>query len=281
MATVVILFLIGCVFLFAGVTKVVYSRPFIVHIRNLGILPRSLNETAASLFIQLECAIGGALVLYVFPGELIPILIGLILGLSILSAWGVASGRVDDCGCYGGWLNLSLKQSLGLNAIYLLLLIVSWRLQENDPPVLMWKVGVVVGIIILSNFLIRRSANSPLFDISPIQVGRRWQSQWVTPEYLNGDPVAYLYIFMAHRCQMCRSWQPYVTNLLGRAGMPLPVLVFPDDSGDMDIWDETIPVQKIKPVPFRYLVYRTPTAVLVKNGRIENKWVARFPEEFI
>jgi hypothetical protein len=352
--TTVILFLVGCVFLLTGVIKVVYSRPFIAHVRNLKILPRSLNEVAASLFIQLECGIGIALMMSIFTVELIPILIALILVLSILSAWGVNSGRVEDCGCYGGWLNLTLKQSLGLNFLYLLLLVISWWNLENASPVLMWKVWIIVGVIVLSNFLIRRSANSPLIDISPLRPGRRWKTKWSDFRELNGDRETRLVIFMTSRCQLCKSWEPYILNLIDQANMPLPILIFPDivarsssfhlfpllkgAVGDVDrgktnpgnfsakdtkiwdekipqkirdtkiwdekipqkirdtkiwdekipqkirdtkIWDEKIPLQIMKSGIFRYLIYQTPTAVLVRNGYVENKWVARFPEEYI
>ena len=338
--TAVILFLIGSVFLITGALKVVYSRPFIAHVRNLGILPRALNEVAASLFIQLECGIGVALILSIFTIELVPILIGLIFVLSILSAWGVISGRVQDCGCYGGWLNLTLKQSLGLNFLYLLLLVIGWWTLETGPPILMWKVWIIVGVIILSNFLIRRSANSPLIDISPLRPGRRWKTKWADLKELNGDRETRLVIFMTSRCQLCQSWEPYILNLIDQANMPLPILIFPDIAarsssfrlfpllkgavGDVDrgktnpennsakdtkiwdekipqkirdtkiwdekipqkirdtkIWDEKIPQRIMKSGIFRYLIYQTPTAVLVRNGYVENKWVARFPEEYI
>jgi len=281
MISVIASFLVGCVFLITGVAKVVYSRPFIAHIRNLGVLPRSLNEVAASLFIQLECGVGAALVLSIFPTEFLPILAGLILALSILSVWGVKSGRVENCGCYGGWVTLSLKQSLGLNILYLLLLLVSWWMQEISPPVMMWKIWVIVGLFILSNFLIRRSANSPLIDISPIRSGRRWQPKWSNLSELNEAADAYLYIFMTHHCQLCKSWEPYIMNLLGQQNTPLPVLIFPEVAKDTDIWDERVLQQTLTPGTFRYLIYQTPTAVLVRNGLIENKWVAHFPDEYV
>ncbi len=277
----VIFFIIGSVFLITGALKVFYSRPFIVHVRNLGILPSSLNEVAASLFIQLECGIGMALVLPIFTAELIPILIGLILGLSILSAWGVISGRVEDCGCYGGWLNLTLGQSLGLNFLYLLLLVIGWRTMEAYPPVLMWKVLIILGIFILCNFLIRRSANSPLIDVSPVQPGSKWRTKWLDSKELILAPESRLVIFITSRCQRCKSWEPYILNLMGRKNMPLPLLIFPDGIKNPGIWDEKIPLQMMNSRLFQYLIYQTPTAVLVKNGVIENKWVARFPEEYI
>ncbi len=264
-----------------GALKVVYSRPFIVHVRNLGILPLTFNEVAASLFIQLECGIGVALVMSIFTVELILILIGLIFILSMLSAWGVISGRVDDCGCYGGWLNLSLKQSLGLNLIYLLLLAIGWSNLETDPPILMWKVWIIMGVFVLTNFLIRRSANSPLIDISPIRPKRRWKAEWFDFSEFNGERETRLVIFLRTRCQLCRSWEPYILNLMDQEDLPLPIIIFPDADESPNFWNEKIPLQRMKPGLFRYLIYQAPTAVLVKSGLIVNKWVARFPEEYI
>ena len=279
--SVVIFFIIGSVFLITGALKVLYSRPFITHVRNLRILPHSLSAVAASLFIQLECGIGMALILSIFTAELIPVLIGLILSLSILSAWGVISGRVEDCGCYGGWLSLTLGQSLGLNFLYLVLLVIGWRTLEVYPPVLMWKVWIILGIFILCNFLIRRSANVPLIDVSPVQPGRKWRTKWLDSKELGIAPESRLVIFINSRCQQCKHWEPYILNLLGRENLPAPLLVIPDRVKDPGLWDEKIPLKMMNSRMFRYLVYQTPTAVLVKNGVIENKWVAHFPEEYI
>ncbi|MBT4092195.1 MAG: hypothetical protein HOE30_27210, partial [Deltaproteobacteria bacterium] len=55
----------------------------------------------------------------------------------------------------------------------------------------------------------------------------------------------------------------------------------PQKIRDTKIWDEKIPQRIMKSGIFRYLIYQTPTAVLVRNGYVENKWVARFPDEYI
>ncbi len=282
MITVVLSFLVGCVFLFTGLIKVVYSRPFIVHVRNLGILPRSLNEIAASVFIQLECGFGTALVLFAFPAELIPTLMGLILILSAVTVWGVQKGRVEDCGCYGGWLSLNLMQSLGLNCVYVTMLAVAWISLDENPPVAMWKVLMIIGVMALSNFMIRGSANSPLIDMSPLKPGRKWNPRWSDPSDIKRyETGSILYIFMSHRCYRCKDWDPYIINLLQRSDQPFPVLIFPETEIEPEKRLADVPHQHIRPGIFRYLVYRTPTAVHVKEGRIEGRWVVRFPDEFI
>jgi len=277
-----ILILIGSVFLITGLLKVIYSRPFILHVRNLGILPRALNEISASVFIQAECGVGVALLLQVFSSELIPVLFALIVGLSALTAWGVHSGRVEDCGCYGGWLNLDLKQSLGLNAVYLILLTVAWWTLGEDPPLEMWKVLFVIVVFALCNFLVRKSANDPLLDISPLKMGRKWNRRWSNFQDVKEDEVeSVLYIFMSHNCFRCKDWDPYILNLLQQTDLPTPVLIFPDIDSEPENRLKNVSLRVMRPGKFRFLVYRTPTAVLVKNGLIEGKWVAHFPEAYI
>lgn len=282
MLATVLMILVGLVFLLTGLIKVVYSRPFIMHVKSLGILPRSVTEIAASLFIQLECAIGTALVLSAFPRQLLPALVFLILGLSILTAWGVSSGRIEDCGCYGGWLNLRLHQSLALNALYALMLGVGWWLSEVQGRIPMWKVLAVIAVMAATNFLIRGSANAPLIDLSPLKPGRRWKPRWVDPSEFAGDRSdSLLFIFMSQRCYRCREWDPYILNLRKQPDLPFPVLIFPNNASAIEERLKHVPHRSIATGLFRYLVSQTPTAVLVERGIIQDRWVTRFPDAFI
>lgn len=259
-----------------------YAKPFMVHVRNLKILPRSLNEIGASLFIQLECGIGAALVMSAFSAELIPVLIVLIPGLSALTVWGVRSGRIDDCGCYGGWLNLSLKQSLGLNGLYIVMLVLAGVSLDVVPVVPMWKVLVIIGVMALSNFLIRGSANAPLVDLSPLKPGRAWKRKWLNPtDFQQSGSESILFVFMSQRCYRCKDWDPYIINLNETPDLPAPVLIFPETDSELQERLTGIPHQAINPGLFRYMVYQTPTAVLVSGEVITGRWISRFPEEFV
>jgi len=281
MTAQVLLLLVGIVFLLTGFVKVVHSRPFIEHVRNLGFLPRSLTEFSASLFIQLECGVGTALVLFAFPLELIPVLAVAVPLLSMLTVWGVTSGRVADCGCYGGWLNLDLKLSLGLNLLYLTMLSAAWLTLDRDPEVAMWKVLTIIAVMALSNFLVRHSANTPLLSLSPLKPGRRWKAGWV--EALDPSPADgrdSFIVFMSQACYRCRNWHAYLGNMINNPELPDPVLVFPEGH-DIESLDDNMKHCFIKPRIFRFLVQQTPTAVLVRNGRITGKWTGRFPEEFV
>lgn len=282
MAAQVLLILVGIVFLITGFIKVIYSRPFIIHVRHLGILPRPLTEIAASLFIQLECSVGTALVLFAFPVELIPAVMFMILVLSGITVWGVATRRVEDCGCYGGWLNLDIKQSLGLNLVYLVMLVGAWTSVDQDPPIAMWKVLAIIGVMALSNFLVRGSANSPLIDLSPLKPGRRWKQRWVEsldPATAAGN--ASFVVFMTQSCYRCKEWNEYIVNLAENPELPEPVLIFPEGGKEIEPLHGSIAHHIIKVGLFRFLVYQTPTAVLVRDGRIEARWVGHFPDEFI
>ena len=44
-------------------------------------------------------------------------------GLAALTAWGTSTGRVEDCGCYGGLVMLTPAQSLALDGVYVALLV--------------------------------------------------------------------------------------------------------------------------------------------------------------
>ena len=70
---------------------------------------------------------GAALIAQVSPW-LYPLAAAVLVVFLVLTAWGVRSGRIEDCGCYGGLLMVTPAQSMTLDALYLGLMAVAWLL---------------------------------------------------------------------------------------------------------------------------------------------------------
>jgi Glutamine cyclotransferase len=85
---------------------------------------------ASIAFIALECSLGDALILRLFPKWLFPTMLVLLIALSGLTYWSTATGRIEDCGCYSGLLQIKPQHSLLLNGVYIFI-----SLAEITPPV--------------------------------------------------------------------------------------------------------------------------------------------------
>ena len=275
-------FIIGVVLLFAGLAKSLYMQPFIGHVTSLKLFPQKLNVLVALLFVEMESGLGMSMILHVYPQELVPFAIILIFVLSLFNFWAVRSGRVEDCGCYGGFLSLTPWQSLLLNITYLIILCVGQFSKIEGYATDMWKVWVVIIAILISGYLAKKSAQYPLIDLSKLKKRRPWQASWVENE--NFKSGSFLVTFLNKNCTDCLKWIPELKNLKTIKESPKIVCILPDDPASLDFIQS-----EIKPYfanylvdrrLFRSLVFLTPTAVLIREGIILEKWVSKFPNMF-
>lgn len=275
--------LIGCVFLFSGGMKVLFSQPFIAHVRQYGVLPDRLSPLAALIFIEIECGLGTALVLYVFPFEVVSFSFVLIAVLSVFTFWGVKTGRVEDCGCYGDFFQLNPMKSLALNLFYLLTLALVWLSVEDEQITEMWKVWAVISVIVISGFLSKRSVKAPLIDFSKLKAGKPWNPAWIeeVPKLRQGR---YFVVFFNKRCSLCRKWILLLNETRSLPGSPEILGVVPGGAREARNFQQQHAVDfsivGISQPIFRLLTGLTPAGVLVENGIIRAKWIRRFPEEF-
>ena len=129
--------IVGVVFLAAAVMKAINPSNFHGHITRLGLVPRRWARLFAPALIGVEGAWGAALIIAFAPTVVLPATAVALVLLSGMSAWGVRSGRTEDCGCYGGFITPSLWQSVGLNGLYFALTSIAWTAHpvSNLPPI--------------------------------------------------------------------------------------------------------------------------------------------------
>lgn len=60
------------------------------------------------------------------------------------------SGRAEDCGCYGGFITQSIWQSVAINALYLLLIVMAWASLPRPAADPVWKLGSVILAIAIA-----------------------------------------------------------------------------------------------------------------------------------
>ena len=101
--------------------------------------------------------------------------------------WGVQSGKTTDCGCYGGYIQPSIGQSVGLDALFAVLVAAAWFAGPRAMSPLLWEVAVVaLSIIVFSGFaywaqIFGLRNGRPFIETSPLKVGRSWKKRLLYP----------------------------------------------------------------------------------------------------
>lgn len=288
--------LVGLVFLLTGIAKVIEPWKFTKHIFQLQLLPLSWIIPAAILFSAIECALGVALIFNVVSSITITASILLILGLSVLTYWSTSTGRTEDCGCYNQKIDISPTQSLILNGIYITLLIVALVFNPGYPTQA-WQ-WMLVGFTFTTSYglaggslFYQMTKGSPFIDLSPIQLEKPWQPEWLTEDIntaLNTDNS--IIVFMSTTCPNCKQWLDVLKVVHFREDLPdvlglmaLSEKTTPEQAQEfVDGYDLNFPVGGLEEKQYNKLnIPGVPTAVFLENGIVKGKWTGRMPEEFV
>lgn len=286
------LVLVGVVLTFAGIAKAIEPAFFVSHLKNLRLLDERLLVPAAAVVIVLQVGLGAALLLRFWPAILIPAAMVLLLALASLGYWSTATGRTADCGCYNGVFTFSPLQSLLLDAGYAALLGFSWWSGIPAAESRGWRSAAVLltglGAGGMALGLLRYSARhkQAFFDLSPIRAGRRWRPDWLPAgAVLPAGEGETLVVFLGATCPHCLKWMKVLNTLHALPDLPSVqgVVTLPNDEleGYRTQVGARFPLVAISPwVATRLSRNTTPTAVLVEDGIIREKWVGSMPKEF-
>src|SRR5665213_2762199 len=94
--------LVGAVFLLTGLVKTLSPAPFVSHLSRLTLLSGRPLIRAACFCAIVECIVGAILICRVYLAWTFPGAIGLLVLLSMVTVWSIASRCTDTCGCYEG-----------------------------------------------------------------------------------------------------------------------------------------------------------------------------------
>jgi hypothetical protein len=277
--------LVGVAFLAAGGLKAVDSASFVRQVGRYHLLPRRLEERAALLFIGFECALGAALLVGVSPW-LIPLTALLLAGFAALTAWGTASGRVENCGCYGGQLLLTPAQSLVLDGVYGLLLAAAWMARPDPPPPpAAWKLAAVAIVLAAALGAAARSRRTPVLDLALLQVGRAWRRTWLKTGARDLSSGTHFVVFLSRDCPYCKRWVPLLNVIEVQQDLPsvVGVMSLEGESLDAFLHEHVIrfPIAHMPQSLVSLMVNAYPTAALVENGRIVEKWIGEMPTAYV
>lgn len=281
---------VGGVFLLTGIMKVLEPWLFTKHVRALGLLQPHWVQPVSVAFIGVEAALGMALISGVGRHILIPLTIVVVIALSILTYWSISTGKTKDCGCYNGRFQISPTISLFLNAFFIFLLAGGWFFVEAQPAVL-WKWLLTLVTLIATGGLAWRHLKyfnenyRPFLDFwGRLKVSVPWESRWLG-KAVDVSIGSRIVVFLGIECPLCKNWLPVLKVVHHRADLPEVLgvvsattaltaqeyaqshsLNFPIVLVDHNVVDE--------------LVLFLPTAVVLEDGVIKEKWVGKIPREF-
>ena len=280
---------VGLVFLWTAGIKAVAPHTFSKHLATLNLVPRHRLSSAVTAAAALEAAWGIVLIGGVFPSLSLPFSILVLVVLSGISVWGVTSGRVEDCGCYGGFIIPSIRQSLAINASLIGLVGLSMYLTRSGsgwawPGVIAAAAGGI-GFGALAEYAQRydRKHGRPRFTPSPLVKNAPWNHAWANGKTrgLSGEV---LISFLGVDCPFCQQWVRIANAMLEAPAMPAVLGVVSATAPEREkfIEDNSVrfPIANIPQSLMVRLAGAVPTTVLVEDGRIKDLWVGSPPPDF-
>lgn len=277
-------FIIGAVLIFSGFTKVIDSGKFIRHVLDYRLISPSILVPASMLFIGLETGLGTALVLHVWPQWIIPLTMILFIFMAFLTFWGAGSGRIKDCGCYGGLLAVSPNQSIVLDGIYFLILIPAFLLPVQDYNTGIWKIILSAAMSLLALAVSFKSIHEPLMDFSRLKTGRQWKTKWLS-DNKSMSSGSHFVVFMDRECIFCKRWVPLLNVINVQPELPEVRGVMSLSAASLeDFMKEHMirfPISRMDRFLAATMTSEFPTAVLIENGSIKEKWVGEIPENYL
>ncbi|NJL51306.1 MAG: hypothetical protein HC930_02150 [Hydrococcus sp. SU_1_0] len=276
-------FIVGLVFLVTGTVKALSSRKFIEHIVRLGLVPGQLIVPTAITFIGLECALGTALILHVYPEWLVPETLGLLVLLSIVTVWSTSSGRTEDCGCYGGLAIITPTQSVLLNLGYISLMGLAWYYPVANYETVAWKWILSLVLFVLAAVSAQKSIQDPVIDLTFLKAGKQWKAKWLdsSPDLTQGTQFI---VFLGQECPYCKRWVPLLNVMNATPHLPKVTAAMTLNDEEIEAFKAKhlvhFPVVEMNRLLFGYMAEAVPTAALVKDGIVESVTVGEIPEQY-
>ncbi len=277
-------FIVGLVFLVTGVVKALSSGKFTEHIFEYQIFPPQIIKAIAIIFIGIECALGTALILHEFPEWLVPGTAILLVLLSVITLWSTSTGRTEDCGCYGGLAIITPTQSILLNLGYISLMGLAFYYPVANHETLRWEWITALVLLALGIILAQQSQSEPLVNFSYLKIGKTWKKNWFNNSYQDIDKGSHFLVFLSSECPYCKQWVPLLNIMKANPNLPNVIGIMKLNESEIEEFKLKhlvhFPIVSMNKILLNNMVDEFPTAVLLKDGKIDNISSGEMPEEF-
>ncbi|MCJ8278709.1 MAG: thioredoxin family protein [Rivularia sp. ALOHA_DT_140] len=277
-------FIVGLVFLVTGVIKALSSGKFIDHIFQYQIFSEKIVQPIATTFIGIECALGTALIFHIFPQWIIPGTAILLALLSIVTLWSTSTGRTEDCGCYAGLAIITPSQSILLNLGYIALMGLAFYYPVANHETLTWQWITTLVVLGLGIIFAQQSKSEPLVDFSYLKEGKVWKKSWLKNSVQDIEEGNKFIVFLSSDCPYCKEWVPLLNIMQANPKLPQVIGIMTLSESEIRNFKSKhlvhFSITSINKILLNNMVEAFPTAVLLKDGRIDNISSGEMPQDF-
>lgn len=283
---------VGIVFLVTGGAKALAPSRTLRHLYSLDLIPARWLQRVWIMMSVGEMSLGAALVSGLAPTRVLPAAVGLLAGLSGFTIWSAKARHTDDCGCYGGLVEVQPKQSVVLNAAYGALLLLAWRGGLHSRQHATWRMGGFLGAVALSAAATAigdrrlRNRKGDLLDLRAIKPGRKWNRRWLPSDPSVLEAGEHIVALLGLACPTCHKWLRPLSVIHERRDLP-PVVGMIDatESQAREFAAKNHLAFPLVAVPHSTLLRLadggTPTLVVVQDGVVRSVDAGRLPSELM
>jgi hypothetical protein len=282
--------LVGLTFIWSGAIKSIAPHTFRNHLGSLGWIPWKYQAAAVTAAAGFEVAWGMALLSGIAPRFVYPATVLLLIVFTAISWWGVRSGKAKDCGCYGGYIQPSITQSIALNATFSALVIIAWVSRTPTFEAHWWQAALILigGIpAALIAFLAQRqemTTGKLMFDTSPLKVGNTWRHGWADGKTSKAEGET-IVAYLGTNCPYCSQFVKVANAIVQSPALPRVIGVIAAPESEVNAYKEKLdirfPVTTVSQSLMGRLTRAVPTCVIVDSGKIKEMWVGNMPPTFV
>ncbi|MBR1799649.1 MAG: DoxX family membrane protein [Bacteroidales bacterium] len=248
---IVLRLLLGAVFVFSAVAKVVGIDHFELYIYSYGAISLNLTYIVARVVISIEFTLGILLLTGWLPQVTLLVSLGLTLFFSIFLCIAILLGRTDSCQCFGQVANMPPAQSLVKNGVLAVAIVAAIHLtkkgqtstKRNGRRHVWWSATVAVATTIClftvsvpDNWLYK--ASNQQRDYTALQVAMQQCESLQQVDYAQGN---HLIAFLTPGCNFCKMTKEKLTYIEQRQHLDSRNihLIYPQDIGVADFMNIT------------------------------------------
>lgn len=264
---------LGATFVLSGVMKALNMRDFGATLVASYKLPMPLAATGIFL-PSIEIALGVALLLGIFVRRAALVALLLLVGFSLVLIYGTMVGQVDDCSCFGGFLESSPLVALIRNLLLAVAAYWLWSSHKgrDEPTPPRWKPALLASLLLVGGVFSGFTFHLPLLDQSPTKAGAAFPVAELneSPQLGRGKQLAF--VFQA-RCPHC--WDAVANvNLLVAAGYEV-FGVTASDAADIEEFSQDhrpqFPIYTMDEKAYRKNFRSWPNLIYLEDGVIKKK----------
>ena len=277
---------VGVVFLLTALVKSLDVTPFARQLAEYGFARIARSRVVPLLFVGYEWLLGSALLLRL-TDALIPVGLLTIVVFIAITAWGTLTHRVEDCGCYGGFLQLTPVQSILLDCVYASLLAVAWtgRAPVEQWLPAWWQLAIVLAVTIAGTAMAARSILTPIYKFTLLGKGKRWKQGWLKESPRDVSQGSHFVVFLSQTCPHCKRWVPLMNVIEVQPQFPQVMGIMSVKGDDKEAFQREhlihFPITYMPKSRVAFFTNAFPTAALIQEGKIVEKWEGQFPESYL